>query len=83
MTRVHKIKPGGRKYRDYTDETLQKCLEAVHGEKLTLQEAEKEFGIHCNTIHNKLKISMEILQVSNIHFPSTFNQYFILLTICY
>mgnify|MGYP002224296020 CR=1 FL=1 len=54
MTRTHKRKPGNRKYRDYTDETLQKCLEAVRGGKLTLREAEKEFGIHRNTIHDRL-----------------------------
>ena len=48
-------KRGKRDYPAYTEETLQKCLEAVRSGSLSINKATKEYNIPRGTIQNKLK----------------------------
>ena len=48
-------KRGKRDYLAYTEETLQKCLEAVRSGSLSINKATKEYNIPRGTIQNKLK----------------------------
>ena len=48
-------KRGKRDYLAYTEETLQKCLEAVRSGSLSINSATKEYNIPRGTIQNKLK----------------------------
>lgn len=54
MGRVHKRRPGSRRYCDYTSETLEKCLTAIQN-GMTQRKAEETFKIPRRTINNKLK----------------------------
>lgn len=55
MPSVYKRKPGSRSYKDYTDEKLEECLEAIRTGRLSQRKAEAEFKISRATIKNKLK----------------------------
>lgn len=54
MPRVYKKKPGSRNYENYSKETLEKCLAEVKN-GLPIVQASKKFGIHRNTISNKIR----------------------------
>lgn len=55
MPRVYKRKAGSRSYRDYTEEKLEECLNAIRSKELTQRAAAEKFGISRATIQNKLK----------------------------
>lgn len=55
MPNVYKRKVGSRNYRNYTDETLNKCLDDIMNKKITQREAEKLYNIPRRTINYKLK----------------------------
>lgn len=55
MPRTYKRQPGSRNYRNYTEETLTLCLNAVRSGSLTQRKAEEQFKIPRRTIINKLK----------------------------
>ncbi|XP_063226845.1 uncharacterized protein LOC134533299 [Bacillus rossius redtenbacheri] len=48
-------KIGSRRYQDYTEDTLQKCLEDIREGRLSQRAAEKFWNISRSTIKNKLK----------------------------
>ena len=69
MPRVYKRAPGSRRYGDYTQENLEKCLEAIRNGMSTRVAAEA-YNIPRRTIMNRLK---------NVHtnkpgFPATFTK---------
>lgn len=59
MGRKDRRKIGGRPYRNYTDELLASVLKAIKDKKISVREAAKRYGIHRNTISNKLKEQKE------------------------
>jgi hypothetical protein len=48
-------RPGKRKYQTYSEQTLQKCLDAVKSGKLSEKKAAEVFKVPRSTIQNKLK----------------------------
>ena len=56
MPRTYQARKRGKHdYLVYTEETLQKCLEAVRSGSLLINKATKEYNIPRGTIQNKLK----------------------------
>lgn len=55
MPRKYVRLPGSRKYRDYSDEKLSKCLDKVRNGVYTRVEAAEIYSIPVKTIYNKLK----------------------------
>lgn len=55
MPAKYKRKPGSRKYADYSDETLQLCLDSIREGKMSQRKAAEYFKIPRSTIKNKLK----------------------------
>ncbi|XP_046384931.1 jerky protein homolog-like [Ischnura elegans] len=55
MPRTHKRPPGARAYGDYTQETLERCLEDIRSGRKTQRAAASFYGIGRSTIKNKLK----------------------------
>lgn len=51
-----RVKPlGTRNYANYTQETLEECLEAIRSKKMSQRAAEIRYGIPRSTIKNKIK----------------------------
>ena len=50
MPREHKRKPEARTYKNYTDESLQKALDAIETKKMTLRKASEKFKISIGTL---------------------------------
>ncbi|KAF2892704.1 hypothetical protein ILUMI_13469 [Ignelater luminosus] len=57
MPSVYKRKSSSLSYKDYTDEKLEECLEAIRSGRLSQRKAEAEFKVSRATIENKLKNS--------------------------
>lgn len=55
MPRRYTRKLGSREYKNYTEETLSRCLAAIQNKELSHRKASLEFGIPRRTILNKLK----------------------------
>ncbi|KAL5238438.1 hypothetical protein ACI65C_005848 [Semiaphis heraclei] len=55
MPNKYKKLLGSRKYKNYSDETLQKCLSEIKNKTITQREAERAYGISHRTINYKLK----------------------------
>lgn len=55
MVRVYKRKLGARRYRDYSTETLEECLESIRTGTFTQRKAAEHFNISRRTINHKLK----------------------------
>ena len=55
MPRNYKRKLGSHRYRDYSDETIKRALNAIKNKVLTQREAEAYFKIPRSTLKNKLK----------------------------
>jgi len=55
MPNKYKKQLGSRKYKNYSDETLQKCLIEIKNKTITQREAERTYGISRRTINYKLK----------------------------
>jgi len=55
MLSKYKKQLGSRKYKNYSDETLQKCLCEIKSKTITQREAERAYGISCRIINYKLK----------------------------
>ena len=49
----HQQIPGSRRYKDYTKEMLEECVQRVKFGNLTQRDAEKEYNIPKSTIKNK------------------------------
>ena len=45
----------GKTVKSYSKDTLQKCLAAVKAGKMSMNKAQKQYGIPYGTIYNKLK----------------------------
>ncbi|XP_055704459.1 uncharacterized protein LOC129802558 [Phlebotomus papatasi] len=56
MSRKNRRKIGARPYCNYSDELLASVLKAVKDKEISIREAAKRYGIHRNTISNKLKV---------------------------
>lgn len=55
MGRTYKRKVGGRRYKDYKEETLEEAIEKVVNEGWSLNRSSKEFGVPVGTLYNKYK----------------------------
>ena len=55
MPRNYKRKLGSRRYRDYSDETSKRALNAIKNKVMTQRQAEAYFKIPIRTLKNKLK----------------------------
>jgi hypothetical protein len=56
MPRVYiQKKPGRRRYENYTEETMRKCLEEVASGEISIRAAAKKYSIPRATINNKQK----------------------------
>lgn len=69
MPRNHRRRPGARRYADYTEESLQKCLEAIRKGEISQRSAAEKFNIPRRTIQYKLK-GMHMLKPGH---PKTFS----------
>ena len=64
MVRKYKKNLGTRHYKNYTSETLSECLNAVKS-GMRIKDASEKFGIHRNTISNKMHKKILELQVND------------------
>lgn len=55
MPRGYTRKLGSREYKNYTEETLSRCLAAIQNKELSHRKASLEYGIPRRTILKKLK----------------------------
>ena len=54
MPRTYKRKLGSREYQNYTSETMEKAVEDILQDRLTLRKASKKYGIPLGTLSHKV-----------------------------
>ena len=59
-----------RKYKDYTEDDLSKCLEDVKSKKLTQEQAAAKYGVSRRTICYKLKGKIDLKPGKPYFFPN-------------
>ena len=73
MPRKHVRAPGSRLYEDYSEESLNKAVNAVNVGTLLAREVEKIFNVPRRTIANKLKGSTKAKLDGLLHYLSRRN----------
>ncbi|XP_039291350.1 uncharacterized protein LOC120353005 [Nilaparvata lugens] len=55
MVRNHQRKPGARKYKDFSDETLSRAIKEISQKTVTLRRAAEKYGISPATLSRKMR----------------------------
>jgi transposase-like protein len=55
MPSKYKRDPGSRKYKDFSDESVQKAMDSVIRTKMSIRKAAEKYNITKSTLHRKLK----------------------------
>ncbi|KAG8232961.1 hypothetical protein J437_LFUL011454 [Ladona fulva] len=60
MTRKYKRTPGSKKYADFTNSTLEECLNAIRSGEMSQRQAADHYNISRSTIKRRLKNDLPI-----------------------